>query len=72
MSDRAHARDAKALLREVLRGSDGVRGVGLVEHDGAWCVRVNVRDEAAGAVVPAAIDGVRVEVRVVGAVRPRR
>lgn len=71
MADRDRARDARTTLREELRGHDGVRGIGLVERDGTWCVRVNVRDEAAGAGVPGAVDGVTVEVRVVGQVHPR-
>jgi hypothetical protein len=71
MTDRERARDAKSALRRSLHGRDGVRGVGLVERDGTWCVRVNVRDESAGAAIPPEVAGVSVEVRVVGPLRPR-
>jgi hypothetical protein len=77
------AREAKTVLRHEISGRDGVTGIGLtrahpVRHDDRdapdrpgdqaedWVLRVNV--ESADVPVPATVDGVHVEVRVVGAV----
>lgn len=71
MADLRRARMAKSRLREHLQDQAGVRGVGLVPHDGDWCVRVNVLREADRDAVPSEIAGVTVEVRVVGTVSPQ-
>jgi hypothetical protein len=77
------ARDAKTMLRDEIAGTDGVTGVGLTrsaaqparQHADAvrqggddWVLRVNVTSR--DVVVPQSVDGVDVEVRVVGAVTP--
>ncbi|MCB2177705.1 MAG: hypothetical protein KQH57_17995 [Actinomycetales bacterium] len=72
MADLQRARRAKSRLRAHLQDQAGVCGVGLVPHDGDWCVRVNVVREADREAVPREVAGVTVEVRVVGAVHPQR
>jgi hypothetical protein len=47
-----------------------VRGIGLARAEGGYRLRVSVATSADAAAVPAAVDGVAVQVRVVGAVRP--
>jgi hypothetical protein len=79
------AREAKAMLRDDLAGLDGVTGVGITraELTGApvpdgrpqavaddWLVRVNVTSDDVE--IPENVDGVDVEVRVVGAVTASR
>ena len=81
MATLERAREAKAMLRDDLAGLDGVTGVGITradltgapERDGRpqdvaddWLVRVNVTSDDVE--VPENVDGVDVEVRVVGAV----
>ncbi|MBD8080321.1 hypothetical protein [Cellulosimicrobium arenosum] len=79
MATIGRAREAKALLRDELAGSDGVTGVGLSRarrgaSEGAdvdaddWVLRVNV--ETSEVHVPGSVAGVDVEVRVVGAISP--
>ena len=83
MATLERARDAKTMLRDEIAGTDGVTGVGLTRTaarparqpaDGGqqvgddWVVRVNVTSD--DVVVPDSVDGVDVEVRVVGAVTP--
>ena len=77
------AREAKTVLRHEIAGRTGVTGIGLArarlarpagreaaEPDRSaqedWVLRVNVA--SADVAVPATVDGVDVEVRVVGAV----
>ncbi|NMF29495.1 hypothetical protein J5A69_14225 [Cellulosimicrobium cellulans] len=79
------AREAKAALRDELAGLDGVTGVGIARADltgapvrGAgtsgvgddWLLRVNVTSDDVA--VPETVDGVDVEVRVVGDVTASR
>ncbi|MBD5785832.1 hypothetical protein IF650_06520 [Cellulosimicrobium terreum] len=71
MASLDRAREAKALLREEIGGTQGVNGVGLTRAGRAdavddWVLRVNVA--SADVSVPARVDGVEVEVRVVGPV----
>lgn len=83
MATLERARDAKMMLRDEIAGTDGVTGVGLTRvgraeaprPDGRvqqigddWVLRVNVTSH--DVVVPQSVDGVDVEVRVVGAVTP--
>lgn len=84
MATLERAREAKTVLRDEIAGRDGVTGIGLsrarpertaaegtpapgptAEHED-WVLRVNVA--SADVAVPASVDGVDVEVRVVGAV----
>lgn len=79
MATLERAREAKALLRDELAGLDGVTGVGIARADATgapvrgarpqdvaddWLLRVNVTSDAVD--VPENVDGVDVEVRVVG------
>jgi hypothetical protein len=79
------AREAKAALRDELAGLDGVTGVGIARADASgapvrgpqtqdvaddWMLRVNVTSDEVD--VPDAVDGVEVEVRVVGQVSASR
>lgn len=62
------ARTAKQHLRRDLDGRPGVRGIGLSRGDDGYRLQVSVTSRADAASVPAAVDGVPVRVRVVGAV----
>jgi hypothetical protein len=68
MADLQQARAAKNHLRLVLSGHPGVQGIGVRRLTDGYCLRVNLvrhdDDE-----LPASIDGVPVEVRVVGPLR---
>lgn len=84
MATLERAREAKSVLRHEISGRDGVTGIGLTRAHPArrrdrdvpapelpaeaedWVLRVNVA--SADVPVPASVDGVDVEVRVVGAV----
>lgn len=85
MATLERAREAKAALRDELAGLDGVTGVGIARADvsGApvrglrardvvddWLLRVNVTSDEVD--VPETVDGVEVEVRVVGQVSASR
>ncbi|MGJ0223756.1 hypothetical protein ACQUZK_10175, partial [Streptococcus pyogenes] len=58
-------------LRTALAGRRGVRGIGLQpDGDGdGYLLRVNVERSSDGAGAPTRVDGVPVELRVVGALR---
>ena len=62
------ARSAKQHLRRDLDGRSGVRGIGLARGEDGYRLQVSVASAADAAAVPAAVDGVAVRVRVVGAV----
>jgi hypothetical protein len=68
MADLKQARSAKSHLRLALSGHDGVRGIGLRPDGDGYGLRVNVERPADGAGVPDRVDGVPVDVRVVGAI----
>lgn len=85
MATLERAREAKAMLRDELAGLDGVTGVGIARADvnGApvrgtraqdvaddWLLRVNVTSDDVE--VPEHVDGVDVEVRVIGSVTASR
>lgn len=64
------ARAAKAKLRALLEKHDAVNGIGITAGDGGYAVAVNLlRPLAADEKIPAEVDGVRVESRVVGPIR---
>jgi hypothetical protein len=64
------ARAAKARALKMFSQLTQVAGVGITTIDGGYGVRVNLREApAAGVELPEAIDGVPVEVRVVGGIR---
>lgn len=71
MVTRDEAHSAKSALRHRIEQVDGVCGVGLAQRgdDHDWVLQVNVQDVSARKDVPASIDGVPVQVRVVGAVQ---
>ncbi|SKC76400.1 hypothetical protein [Krasilnikoviella flava] len=64
------ARAAKPALREALESVEGVRGVGLAQRgdEADWVLQVNVVSLRARKDVPPQVDGVPVQVQVVGAV----
>ena len=70
VTDRISARAAKDGLRAELAPLDGVGGIGIGRRDGGYVVTVDVVDDADTVQVPSTWDGVDVEVRVVGRVRP--
>lgn len=72
MADIDRARTAKVRLRQELDGRPGVRGIGLARAGDGYRLRVSVATSADAAALPAAVDGVAVQVRVVGAVHPLR
>lgn len=68
MADLQQARTAKSHLRTALSGRDGVRGIGLQPDGDGYALRVNVEHPSDRAGVPERVDGVPVDVRVVGAI----
>ena len=67
MADLEQARAAKERLRMTLKGRSDVRGIGIARAADGYQLQVNVaRDHT---VLPGAVDGVDVRVRVVGAIR---
>jgi hypothetical protein len=70
------ARAAKARALEVFRRLASVVGVGITTIDGGYGVRVNLREAPApGVALPEHIDGVPVQVHIVGeisALLPKR
>lgn len=72
MTDRESARAAKTQVRRLVEGHASVNGIGLRrDGDAGWVVKVNLADEDAGlrSSLPQRVDGVRVDVAVVGPVR---
>lgn len=72
MIDREAARAAKSHVRRLVAGHGSVNGIGLRRDDEAgWVVKVNLTGEDAGLrrTLPSVVDGVRVDVAVVGPVR---
>jgi hypothetical protein len=63
------ARAAKAALAERLAGHPAVNGVGVAREGDAHVVRVNLREPADD--LPSEVDGVAVQVRVVGRIVKR-
>lgn len=70
MTDRATARAAKDLLRAELAPLGGVGGIGIGRREGSYVLTVNVTVDELVPQVPHSVEGVPVEVRVVGAIRP--
>ena len=71
MTDRESARAAKTHVRRLVAGHASVNGIGLRrDGDAGWVVKVNLADEDAGLrrSLPPRVDGVRVDVAVVGPV----
>jgi hypothetical protein len=70
MADLEHARAAKERLRRTLEGRSDVRGIGIARSgDGdGYRLQVNV-STSPGPDLPGDVDGVDVQVRVVGAIR---
>lgn len=72
MTDRESARAAKTQVRRLVQGHALVNGIGLRrDADVGWVVKVNLAGEDAGlrSSLPPRVDGVRVDVAVVGPVR---
>ena len=71
MTERDAARAAKTQVRRLVRGHASVNGIGLGRDDEAgWVVKVNLAGEDASLrrSLPQRVDGVRVDVAVVGPV----
>ena len=71
MTDRESARAAKTHVRRLVAGHTSVNGIGLRrDADAGWVVKVDLADEDAGLrrSLPPLVDGVRVDVAVVGRV----
>lgn len=71
MTDRESARAAKTQVRRLVQGHALVNGIGLRrDADAGWVVKVNLAGEDAGLrqSLPQRVDGVRVDVAVVGPV----
>jgi hypothetical protein len=72
MTDRDAARAAKTRVGRLVAGHSSVNGVGLRrDAEAGWVVKVNLADEDASLRrrLPSLVDGVRVDVAVVGPVR---
>jgi hypothetical protein len=70
MTDRTDLGAAKARLAQLLKRNGEVNGVGLGRVGAQWVLRVNLRSDGPDARkgIPAEVDGVPVDVRVVGIV----
>ena len=68
MADLEQARAAKERLRTTLQGRSDVRGIGIARAADGYQLQVNMARDP-GSDVPGAVDGVDVQVRVVGAIR---
>lgn len=71
MTDRDAARAAKTQVRRLVAGNTSVNGIGLRrDSEAGWVVKVNLAGEDAGLrrSLPPRVDGVRVDVAVIGAV----
>ena len=71
MTDRHAARAAKTQVRRLVEGHSSVNGIGLRrDAEAGWVVKVNLAGEDAGLrrSLPSRVDGVRVDVSVVGPV----
>lgn len=62
----ADARAAKNVLRARFGGDPRINGFGITGHRDHYAVRVNVADADAAAELPDEVDGVQVEIVVVG------
>ncbi len=75
MTDRHAARAAKSQVRRLVDGYPSVNGIGLSrDAEAGWVVKVNLAGEDARLrrSLPARVDGVRVDVAVVGQVSAAR
>ena len=70
VSDRSTARAARSALAVRLAADPGVVGIGLARRASDYVVKVDLADAEAASRVPEDVDGVRVVVEVIGAVRP--
>jgi hypothetical protein len=68
VADIQQARAAKERLRTTLQGRSDVRGIGIARAGNGYEIRVNVSRDGRHD-LPVMVDGVDVQVRVVGAVR---
>ncbi len=71
VTERDAARAAKTQVRRLVQGHASVNGIGLRrDAEAGWVVKVNLADEDAGLrrSLPSRVDGVRVDVAVVGPV----
>jgi len=71
VTDRSTARAAKTQVSRLVRGYASVNGIGLRrDAEAGWVVKVNLADDDAGLrrSLPSRVDGVRVDVNVVGPV----
>ena len=72
MTDRESARAAKTQVRRLVQGHAMVNGIGLRrDADAGWVVKVNLAGEDADLrrSLPPLVDGVRVDLAVVGPLR---
>jgi len=70
MADLEHARAAKERLRTTLEGRSDVRGIGIARAGDGDDYRLQVNlSTSAGPDLPGDVDGVDVQVRVIGAIR---
>jgi hypothetical protein len=67
VADIEQARAAKERLRATLQGRSDVRGIGIARTSGGYEIRVNVSRDGRHD-LPGMVDGVDVNVRVVGAI----
>ena len=65
------ARSAKEKIKHILEKFDTVVGVGITRNDDGYGLKVNLRADAESGSIPQTIDGVPVEVEVVGAIVKR-
>lgn len=71
MADLQQARAAKANLRSALSSTRGVRGIGLSRGADGYALQVNLERSTPDGEIPHQVDGVPVQVKVVGALSPR-
>jgi hypothetical protein len=60
------ARAAKAKIKQMLGDASSVVGIGITRQDDGYALKVNLREHSAPNAIPQAVDGVPVQIEVVG------
>ncbi len=71
MATLRNARKAKAKAARLLDGDPRVQGIGITKHAGEFAIKVNLLEASDKNDLPTHVDGVRVDVEVVGPIRRR-
>lgn len=70
--DLQRAQAAQDHLVDTLGEHPDVNGVGIARADGGYVLKVNVRTDRAREAIPPEVDGVTVQVQIIGRIRKRQ